>query len=312
MSLKITTLPRMTISETETAQLHDLMGVLRQRVDAALDTHLPSKHCEPKRLHEAMRYAVLNGGKRVRAILVYTAGRAAHAVDAWLDRPAAAVELIHAYSLVHDDLPAMDDDDLRRGKPSCHRAFDEASALLAGDALQTLAFCVMASEENPLATRTREMVETLARASGSAGMAGGQAIDLAAVGGTLSLGDLENMHVHKTGALIRAAVKLGGLANPEVEKETLERLDQYARCIGLAFQIRDDILDVEGDTITLGKQQGADEARNKPTYPALLGLDQAKRMARELHHEAVSYLTSLGPDADPLRWLSAYIVTRPS
>ena len=302
----------MTISDSETVALQELMLRLRERVHAALNGFLPSAKTEPARLHDAMRYAVLNGGKRVRAFLVFTTGAAVGAMDEWLDRPASAVELIHAYSLVHDDLPAMDDDDLRRGQPSCHKAFDEATALLAGDALQTLAFHVLAGEPDPRATGTRAMIEALGYASGSGGMAGGQAIDLAAVGKRLNLDELENMHRHKTGALIRASVKLGALANPDVEANTLERLDGYARSVGLAFQIRDDVLDVEGDTAVLGKRQGADEVRNKPTYPALLGLDQAKRKARELHAEALACLETLGSGADPLRWISAYIVTRVS
>ena len=288
------------------------MGVLRERTYAALERFLPSVATEPTQLHRAMHYAVLNGGKRVRAILTYTAGAAVGAVDKWLDRPACAVEFIHAYSLVHDDLPCMDDDDLRRGKPSCHKAFDEATALLAGDALQTLAFFVLAGETHPRAVYTRAMIETLGHASGSGGMAGGQAFDLAAVGKALNLEALENMHVHKTGALIRASVKLGALANPTVDERSLQKLERYAHCIGLAFQIRDDVLDVEGDTATLGKQQGADEARNKPTYPALLGLEEAKRMALDLHEEGLSCLDTLGPQADPLRWISNYIVTRVS
>lgn len=302
----------MTISEADTSALQDLMGRLRERAHSALDHFLPSPHTAPKRLHEAMRYAVLNGGKRVRAILAYTAGAALGAEHGRLDRPASAVELIHAYSLVHDDLPAMDDDDLRRGQPACHKAFDEATALLAGDALQSLAFYVLAGETGSAASRTRQMIEALGQASGSAGMAGGQAIDLAAVGNTLDLSQLENMHIHKTGALIRASVRLGALASPEPDEAALENLDRYARCVGLAFQIRDDILDVEGDTATLGKQRGADEARNKPTYPALLGLSQAKRMALDLHEEALTGLETFGSDADPLRWISAYIVTRVS
>ena len=300
----------MTISAADTSELQDLMRRLRERAYRALDHFLPAADTEPKRLHEAMRYAVLNGGKRVRAILAYTAGAAVGATDGWLDRPAAAVELIHAYSLVHDDLPAMDDDDLRRGQSSCHKAFDEATALLAGDALQTLAFYVLSGETSAAASRTLEMIETLGHASGSAGMAGGQAIDLAAVGNTLDLAQLENMHIHKTGALIRASVRLGALANPGVDEAALESLDRYARCVGLAFQIRDDILDVEGDPATLGKQPGADEARNKPTYPALLGLERAKKMASDLHEEALAGLQGFAPDADPLRWISAYIVTR--
>lgn len=286
------------------------MHSARDRVIEALDQFLPSSDTEPKRLHKAMRYAVLNGGKRVRAILTYCAGLAVDATEQWLDRPACAVELIHAYSLVHDDLPAMDDDDLRRGLPSCHKAFDEATALLVGDALQSLAFTVLAEQDHTDANRVNEMIRVLGTASGSGGMAGGQAMDLAAVGETLDLEGLENMHGHKTGALIRASVKLGALANPNIGEDVLNLLDRYAYCVGLAFQIRDDILDVEGDTQTLGKQQGADQARNKPTYPALLGLDEAKEKALKVHHEAVACLDTLGSRADPLRWISSYIVTR--
>lgn len=292
--------------------LQDLLQHLRQRADQSLDACLPAIDIQPARLHEAMRYAVLNGGKRIRAILVYLSGQAVGADDTSLDAPACAVELIHAYSLVHDDLPLMDDDDMRRGKPSCHRAFDEATALLAGDALQALAFYVLAKEDNPVRSQAREMVEALALASGSRGMAGGQAIDLDSVGRNLDLAALENMHIHKTGALIRASVKLGAISQPGMESKMLRQLDRYARCIGLAFQIRDDILDVEGDTETLGKQQGSDQAKNKPTYPALMGLAQAKRMAHELHQEAVGSLDGLGTGADPLRWISDYIVNRAS
>lgn len=284
----------------------------RDRVANAIDARLPSSNEPPEKLHEAMRYAVLNGGKRVRASLVYMTGQALGAPDAWLDAPAVAVELIHAYSLVHDDLPAMDDDDLRRGQPTCHIAFDEATALLAGDALQTAAFEILAgaSEFQQTSAPVVEMVRTLAHASGAAGMAGGQAIDLAAVGRSISLAELENMHVHKTGALIRAAVRLGALAGAHDDAALLARLDRYAHAIGLAFQIQDDILDVVGDTATLGKQQGADEALNKPTYPALVGLERAQEMAAEQHAAALDALETLGDEADPLRWLSAYIVSR--
>jgi geranylgeranyl pyrophosphate synthase len=214
-----------------------------------------------------MRYAVLGGGKRVRPVLVFAAGAAVGAADARLDAPACAVELIHAYSLVHDDLPAMDDDDLRRGRPSCHRAFDEATAILTGDALQTLAFQILAQATEPDAAVRLRMIATLALASGSRGMAGGQAIDLAAVGRELDMVQLEDMHIHKTGALIRASVLLGALCTDEFDEPRLERLDRYAKCIGLAFQIQDDILDVVGDTALLGKTAGADTARDKPTYP---------------------------------------------
>ncbi len=284
----------------------------RRRVEQALQTRLPAADIEPSRLHEAMRYAVLNGGKRIRAVLVYATGTALDADLQQLDAPACAMELIHAYSLVHDDLPAMDDDDLRRGQPTCHKAFDEATAILVGDALQTQAFNMLAHEtsEGINARRSLEMIETLSQASGSRGMAGGQAMDLAAVGNRLNLTELENMHIHKTGALIRASVKLGALAAPVVDRSVLKKLDHYASCIGLAFQIQDDILDVEGDTHTLGKQRGADLARDKPTYTSLMGLAPAKHRARELHEEALSSLSSLGTAAGSLREISEFIVCR--
>jgi len=284
----------------------------RKRADQALEKCLPSETTIPERLHQAMHYAVLNGGKRIRPILTYAAGHSVGVPLAILDAPACAVELIHAYSLVHDDLPAMDDDDLRRGKPTCHKAFDEATAILAGDALQALAFQVLAHGQTPgiPAEQRLQMLDSLAIASGSRGMAGGQAIDLGAVGQMLNVAELENMHVHKTGALIRASIKLGALCQPDIDSTTLKKLDHYAKCIGLAFQIQDDILDVEGDTETLGKMQGADQALNKPTYPALLGLESAREMARELHEDALRSLDEMGEKADPLRWLADYIVQR--
>ena len=285
------------------------LGGYRVRANRALEKCLPDALCEPVGLHEAMRYAVLNGGKRVRATLVYATGEAVGADPASLDAPACAVELIHAYSLVHDDLPSMDDDDLRRGKPTCHRAFGEANALLAGDALQTLAFEVLALGAARSA-RGMEMIATLAHASGSLGMAGGQAIDLAAVGRELTLEALENMHRRKTGALIRASVRLGALCGEHVGDERLAELDAYADCIGLAFQVRDDILDVEADTETLGKTQGADMALDKPTYPSLLGLAAARGKAEELHERAMAELAGFDARADALRGLSAFIVNR--
>ena len=304
------------------------------RIEKALDQWLPAATIHPTQLHEAMRYAVLGGGKRVRPLLVYAAGSALGVEMAALDGPACAVELIHAYSLVHDDLPAMDDDDLRRGKPTCHKAFDEATAILAGDALQTLAFYILAHDpaiQTDAAARL-QMVEALTLASGSRGMVGGQAIDLAAVGHTLNLPELEDMHIHKTGALIRASVALGALSSRhlashkevQVSRESeargserreqhhdiFHRLDRYARCIGLAFQIRDDILDIESDTTTLGKTQGGDIARDKPTYPSLLGMAEAKQRAHDLYQEALDCLTPLDARADPLRQIAAYIVER--
>lgn len=282
------------------------------RTENALEQWLPVATINPARLHEAMRYAVLGGGKRVRPLLVYAAGSALGADMAALDGPACAVELIHAYSLVHDDLPAMDDDDLRRGKPTCHKAFDDATAILAGDALQALAFYILAHDpamQADASARLR-MVEALALASGSRGMVGGQAIDLAAVGHTLNLPEMEDMHIHKTGALIRASVALGALSSPGIDHVIFHRLDHYARCIGLAFQIRDDILDIESDTATLGKTQGADIARDKPTYPSLLGMTEAKLRAHHLYQEALDCLTPLDARADPLREIAAYIVER--
>ncbi|HEY5602096.1 MAG TPA: farnesyl diphosphate synthase [Gammaproteobacteria bacterium] len=290
------------------------MQTRRQRVEHALAQWLPSPAVTPERLHEAMRYATLNGGKRIRPILVYATGAALAIPEPQLDGPACAVELIHVYSLVHDDLPAMDNDELRRGVPTCHIKYDEATAVLAGDALQSLAFHILAHDETmvPDAQRRLEMIDTLAIASGSRGMAGGQAIDLAAVGKELTVLELENMHIHKTGALIRASVKLAALSRANVDLEVIDRLDHYANCIGLAFQIRDDILDVESDTATLGKTQGADAARNKPTYPSLIGLVKAKAMAEELVNQALESLGKLGKNADFLREIARYIINRQS
>lgn len=285
----------------------------RSRANQALDQRLPAADLHPGDLHQAMRYAVLGGGKRIRPVLVYAAGAAVGAVLESLDGPACAVEFIHAYSLIHDDLPAMDNDELRHGRPTCHRAFGEALAILAGDALQALAFQVLSQDPAMISDSVirMRMLGLLAQAAGSRGLVGGQAIDLAAVGrDDLTLAELENMHIHKTGALIRASVLLGAFSRPEVESTVLERLDRYAKCIGLAFQIRDDILDVVGNTATLGKTQGADRALNKPTYPALLGLDGAREHARALHQEALASLEPLGSEADPLRWLATYIVER--
>ena len=284
----------------------------RERADAALEKWLPANKIAPERLHEAMRYSVINGGKRVRPILVYAAGHAVGIDESQLDAPAAAIELIHAYSLVHDDLPAMDDDDLRRGQPTCHKAFDEATAILVGDALQSLAFHVLADgldEELP-ASQFRDIINTLAISSGSRGMAGGQAIDLESVGKDLNVAQLENMHIHKTGALIRASVRMGALCKPGIDSDTLHKLDHYAKCIGLAFQIQDDILDVEADTETLGKTQGSDIARNKPTYPALMGLDEARQMAQELVEDAMHTLEPFAEAGEPLRAIAQYIIKR--
>lgn len=290
--------------------LESLMTEYQQRVDKNLDLCLPFTKIHPHRLHEAMRYAIFNGGKRIRPLLVYLTGKALNVDDLNLDAPACAVELIHAYSLVHDDLPAMDDDDLRRGKPSCHKAFDEATAILVGDALQSLAFDVVSYNAHISPKQNIEMIQTLALASGSRGMVGGQAIDIAAIGKSLNIAELENMHIHKTGALIRASVKMAALACQTIDNNLLNKLDHYAKCIGLAFQIKDDILDIEANTETLGKAQGADLVNDKVTYPSLLGLNGAKQMATELIEDAINSLNDLDHKADPLRWIATYILNR--
>ena len=284
------------------------------RVDAALDALFQAPRTELDRLYQAMRYSVMNGGKRVRPLLVYAACEALEGDIERADGAACAVELIHAYSLVHDDLPAMDDDDLRRGQPTTHKAFDEASAILAGDALQSLAFGVLVDRRrNPQNAETRlQMIELLSQAEGPAGMVGGQAIDLGSVGLQLDKQALEVMHRHKTGALIEASVALGALASGNTDELACKALLHYARAIGLAFQVQDDILDVESDTATLGKTQGKDEAHDKPTYPALLGLDAAKDYALELRDQALHVLRPFGNSAEPLRELARYIVERRS
>ncbi len=283
-----------------------------RRIETVLERWLPPAGKRPLRLHAAMRYAVLGGGKRLRPLLIYAAGETLGVSAERLDGPAAAVEMIHAYSLIHDDLPAMDNDDLRRGRPTCHKAFDVATAILAGDALQVLAFQILAEDqamgESP-AMRV-EMIRSVAQASGSAGMAGGQAMDLAAAGRTLNLAELELMHIHKTGALIRASVLLAAQSSPVLGTDKRTALDHYAKCAGLAFQIRDDILDVEGETAALGKPTGTDASRNKPTYPSVLGLEESRRHARDLHYAALAALEPFGEAAEPLAWLSEYIVTR--
>ncbi len=284
----------------------------RDRVETALDQWLPGDNIHPAHLHEAMRYSTFNGGKRVRPLLVYLTGDALEIPTKQLDGPACAIELIHSYSLVHDDLPAMDDDDLRRGKPTCHKAYDEATAILVGDGLQALAFHILASDDSMVndATARLRMCALLAHSSGSRGMVGGQAIDLAATGKSLTLAELQDMHIHKTGALIRTSVMLAAYSKPDLDTSSIENLDHYAKCIGLNFQIKDDILDIEGETETLGKPQGSDLNANKPTYPAIVGMDEAKRMMNDLHQEALESLSQLGDKADPLRDLAEYIISR--
>lgn len=284
----------------------------QQRIDKALDACLPNGQAQKNKLTEAMRYSVIGGGgKRIRPAMVYAAGEAMDVDQNILDTPACAVEIIHTYSLIHDDLPAMDDDNLRRGQPTCHRAYDEATAILAGDALQAHAFEILAASDLHVNDRRRlEMISLLATASGSDGMAGGQAIDLAAVGNRLTLEQLEAMHRLKTGALIKACILFGAMCSPTVTKDELAMLGRYADCIGLSFQIQDDILDVIGDTETLGKPKGSDEKMQKPTYPSILGLDASRKLALEQHQQALSHLETLGQRADTLRQLSAYIVER--
>ncbi|MGA4494547.1 (2E,6E)-farnesyl diphosphate synthase [Vreelandella venusta] len=295
------------VTTANASQLATLRQASNTRVDATLAALFDSQTAVAPRLEAAMRHGLLVGGKRLRPLLVYLAGSALGAPEDALDAPAAAIELIHAYSLIHDDLPAMDDDDLRRGQPTVHKAFDEATAILAGDALQALAFEVLASQPHP---RLGSMVSTLAVASGRAGMVAGQALDLAAVGGHPDVDALAHMHAHKTGALIVAAVRLGGLVAVDENDPRLTALIRYARAIGLAFQIHDDVLDVTGDTVTLGKISGADAARAKPTYPSLLGLSGAQRKANMLIEEAIAALAPLGEQGAPLADLAHYMIER--
>jgi geranylgeranyl pyrophosphate synthase len=294
------------------AQTPASLFALIERIDAVLDRALPLKGTEPEQLVRAMRHAVLGGGKRIRPMLVYAAGLGLGAPLDLLDAPACAVEFVHAYSLVHDDLPAMDDDVLRRGQPTCHVAYGEATAILAGDALHALAFEVLAGEQAVrIAPAARvEMLRVLAGTCGVSGMAGGQMIDLAAVGARLSREQLECMHAAKTGALIRASVHLGALAAGCADASLLTALDRYGHAIGLAFQVRDDILDVEGEPRTLGKSIGKDAASAKPTYPSTIGLDASRAYLHELIDTALAAIDPLGVRAAMLIELAHYIVER--
>jgi farnesyl diphosphate synthase len=287
------------------------MSRIQQRTESALDRHLPLATMAPERLHEAMRYAALGGGKRVRPLLVHAAGSVCGAAAERLDACACAVELIHVYSLVHDDLPCMDDDVLRRGKPTCHVEFDEATALLVGDALQSLAFTVLAAP-GLFADASSQIDATflLAQAAGSRGMVGGQAIDFAATGKQLTLEELEFMHIHKTGALIRASVLLGAACGAPLADDARRQLDHYAKRIGLLFQVVDDILDSDADTATLGKTAGKDAASNKPTYISLLGKELARELAEELRAEAHGALGGFGDAAGHLHQLADFIAQR--
>ena len=287
----------------------DWVAAVQTRTENALDRFLPAATVAPSRLHDAMRYAALGGGKRVRPLLCHAAGALSGASSAALDAAACAVELIHAYSLVHDDMPCMDDDVLRRGKPTVHVQYDDATALLVGDSLQSLAFLLLSEHcDVPADIRVR-MVSQLAIASGSRGMAGGQAIDLASVGIALGVAELEFMHIHKTGALIRCAVRLGAACG-QLDVDAQARLDHYAGTVGLLFQVVDDVLDCEASTEALGKTAGKDAAANKPTYVSTLGLARARERARELHAEAIDSLSSFGDEARRLRELADFVLTR--
>lgn len=289
-----------------------LLASYQQRVDAALEHWLPPATVAPTHLHEAMRYAVLGPGKRVRPALCYATGDTLGIPLEQLDGPACAVELVHAYSLVHDDLPAMDNDDLRRGRPTCHRQFDEATAILAGDALMALAFRILAHDPAMAedADTRLHMIDVLATACGSRGMVGGQALDLAAEGKTLDRSELEHMHIRKTGALIHASVMLAALSSLVAGQRQRDHLDRMAKHIGLAFQIQDDVLDVCGDPETLGKTGGRDRDRLKATYPEVMGLEPARVLARELHEQALKELAPFGERADPLRVMCDFLMHR--
>jgi farnesyl diphosphate synthase len=287
------------------------MGSVQARMEVALSRALPAAQLAPARLHEAMRYATLEGGKRVRPLLTFAAGELVGAEPRRLEIAAAAVEMIHAYSLVHDDMPCMDDDVLRRGKPTVHVEYDEATALLAGDALQALAFQLLAEHrlaDDPVVQL--EMVKALAAAAGSRGMAGGQAVDLQSTGMSLSVPELEFMHIRKTGALIRAAVVLGAACGTQLGAAERAQLDRYAKCVGLAFQVVDDVLDAEASTATLGKTAGKDSKHGKPTYVSAMGVVQAKQFAADLRADAHDALAAFGARAQRLRQLADFIVLR--
>lgn len=294
---------------------NELLTSHYQRVNAALKGFISQLPFQSTPLVNAIEYGALLGGKRLRPFLVYATGNMLHADDAALDAPAAAIECIHAYSLIHDDLPAMDNDSLRRGLPTCHIKFGEDSAILAGDALQTLAFSILADTPMPgvVAESRVAMLSELAQASGVAGMCGGQALDLAAEGRQVTLGELEQIHRHKTGALIRSAVRLGALTAGVPGRAALPALDRFADAIGLAFQVQDDILDVIGDTVVLGKQQGADQQLGKSTYPALMGLENARLKAWDLYQESLNALETLAAQSyntTALRALASFIIER--
>ena len=284
------------------------------RMEEALAERLPSAEVVPTRLHEAMRYSVLGGGKRIRPALVFATGRTLGLAEAQVEAAACAIELVHVYSLVHDDLPAMDDDDLRRGRPTCHKAYDEATAVLVGDALQPLAFQLLARDPQlPADPAIRlKLIDLLAEASGTFGMAGGQAVDLSVQGQAIGIAEVEQMHARKTGALIKVSVMMAAACVPTLAPALADDLGRFATAIGLAFQIQDDLLDVLGDVSTLGKATGADSARAKPTYPAVIGVEASQARMHKLHGEALAALEPFGAQADPLRLLAEWLLKRQS
>ena len=290
---------------------NSLIEAWQQRVEHKLDSVLPPAETLPEKLHRAMRYSVLGGGKRIRPVLVYATGAALDADPDTLDAPAAAIELMHAFSLVHDDLPAMDDDDLRRGRPTTHIEFDEATAILAADAMQPLAFKVLATDSAMTCSDEARLrvIDLLATACGSTGMTGGQAIDLGAEGRRLSAAELENMYRLKTGLLLHTSVVSAAICSG-ADENTIASFSKFIDNLGLAFQIRDDILDIEGTTEVIGKQQGADIAHDKATWPAMFGMEKAKQQANDLLHEALEEISTIGSEADPLRHIARYIVER--
>jgi geranylgeranyl pyrophosphate synthase len=284
------------------------------RMEQALADRLPRADEVPTRLHAAMRYSVLGGGKRIRPALVFATGRTLGLAESQVEAAACAIELVHVYSLVHDDLPAMDDDDLRRGRPTCHKAFDEATAVLVGDALQPLAFQLLARDPQlPAAAAIRlKLIDLLAEASGTFGMAGGQAVDLSVQGQAIGIAEVEQMHARKTGALIKVSVMMAAACVPTLAPALADNLARFATAIGLAFQIQDDLLDVLGDVSTLGKATGADSARAKPTYPAVIGVAASQARMQKLHGEALEALEPFGAQAEPLRLLAEWLLKRQS
>jgi geranylgeranyl diphosphate synthase type II len=298
----------------ELAAFGQQLSQWQTRMEQALASRLPGADEVPTRLHEAMRYSVLGGGKRIRPALVFATGRTLGLQDAQVEAAACAIELVHVYSLVHDDLPAMDDDDLRRGRPTCHKAYDEATAVLVGDALQPLAFQLLARDPQlPADPAIRlKLIDLLAEASGTFGMAGGQAIDLSVQGQAIGISEVEQMHARKTGALIKVSVMMAAACVPTLSAALSESLARFATAIGLAFQIQDDLLDVLGDVSTLGKATGADSARAKPTYPAVIGVEASQERLHKLHREALEALVPFGAHADPLRLLAEWLLKRQS